>query len=199
MDMSGFRWLKEQSQITIEGDKITIIAPPQSDFFNGATDNNEEGFLPDALSNAPFYHTEIEGDLVMRAKVSHAFTDVYDSASLMVMKDLSCWAKCCYEHTDFDTHAVVSVVTKGDSDDCNGCDLEGNSVWLQVCRVGNDFAFHYSKDGEHFYMMRQFHLPVGPVIKVGLLAQAPKGNGGERIYEHLTIEKKTVKNIRAGR
>lgn len=30
-------------------------------------------------------------------------------------------------------------------------------------------------------------------------AQAPVGNGGSRIYENLSIEKKTVKNIRAGK
>ena len=48
-------------------------------------------------------------------------------------------------------------------------------------------------------MMRYFHLPADPVIKVGLLAQAPVGNGGIRVYENLSIEKKTVKNIRAGK
>ena len=48
-------------------------------------------------------------------------------------------------------------------------------------------------------MMRYFHLPVESVIKVGLLAQAPTGDGGMRTYEHLSIEKKTVKNIRAGK
>ena len=46
--------------------------------------------------------------------------------------------------------------------------------------MGNNFAFHYSTDGEHFYMMRYFHLPAQPVIKVGLLAQAPTGQGGVR-------------------
>ena len=47
-------------------------------------------------------------------------------------------------------------------------------------------------------MMRYFHLPADPVMKVGLLAQAPTGDGGVRIIEHLTIEKRTVENIRAG-
>lgn len=42
--------------------------------------------------------------------------------------------------TDLGTHATVSVVTKKDSDDANGCNLEGNTAWLQVCRVGNNFA-----------------------------------------------------------
>lgn len=61
------------------------------------------------------------------------------------------------------------------------------------------FAFHYSVDGENFYMMRYFHLPVERVVKVGLLAQAPVGNGGVRVYEHLSIQPITVKNIRAGK
>lgn len=80
--------------------------------------------------------------------------------------------------------------------DANGCNLEGNLAWLQVSRVENNFAVHYSTDGENFYMMRYFHLPV---VKVGLLAQAPVGNGGIRVYENLSIEKVTVKNIRAGK
>ena len=57
------------------------------------------------------------------------------------------------------------------------------TAWLQVCRVGNNFAFHYSVDGVNFFMMRYFHLPAEPTIKVGLLAQAPVGNGGIRVYE----------------
>lgn len=114
------------------------------------------------------------------------------------MKDLNCWTKCCYV-TDFGTYAAVSVVTKRDSDDANDCNLEGNTAWLQGCRVGNNFAFHYSVDGVNFYTMRYFHLPVDSVIKVGLLAQAPVSNGGVRTYENLSIEKKTVKNIRVGK
>lgn len=193
-----FHWLNE-SEIRTNGDRIEITAPGQTDFFCGSIDECEEGILPESLCNAPYYYTEVEGDFVLRVKVSHAFRDTYDSASVMVMRDEKCWAKCCYELTDFGTHAAVSVVTKGDSDDANGCNLEGNAAWLQVCRVGNDFAFHYSVDGENFYMMRYFHLPVERVVKVGLLAQAPVGNGGVRVYEHLSIQPVTVKNIRAGK
>ena len=193
-----FNWMNE-STITKENDKIIIEAMPKSDFFCGSINECEEGFLPEVLLNAPFYYTEIKGDFVLRVKVSHDFKDIYDSASVMVYKDRQCWAKACFEFTDFGTHAVVSVVTKGDSDDANGCNLDRNDVWLQICRVGNNFAFHYSIDGEKFDMMRYFTLPAEPNIKVGLLAQAPTGDGGKRYYEHLTIEKRTVKNIRAGK
>lgn len=193
-----FKWLNK-SGIIKSGNKIEIVAPPQTDFFCGSIEECEEGILPESLCNAPYYYTEIEGDFVLKVKVSHDFKDTYDSASVMVMKDFTCWAKCCFELTDFGSHAVVSVVTKGDSDDANGCNLEGNSAWLQVCRVDNNFAFHYSTDGTNFYMMRYFHLPVDSVVKVGFLAQAPVGNGGKRIYEDFSFEKITVKNIRAGK
>lgn len=46
--------------------------------------------------------------------------------------------------------------------------------------------------------MRFFNMSVGEEVKVGLLAQAPIGDGGVRIYENLTIEQVTVKNIRFG-
>lgn len=48
-------------------------------------------------------------------------------------------------------------------------------------------------------MMYHFNLPTESIINIDLLAQAPVGEGGIRIYENLTIEKKTVKNIRAGK
>ena len=148
-----FKWLNE-STVKQSGDRIEILAPGKTDFFCGSMDECQEGILPESLCNAPYYYTEVEGDFVLRVKVSHGFQETYDSASVMVMKDLNCWAKCCFELTDFGTHAAVSVVTKGDSDDANGCNLKGNTAWLQVCRVGNNFAFHYSVDGENFYMMR---------------------------------------------
>ena len=193
-----FQWLN-QSEIRKDGNRIEIMATPLSDFFCNSGSVSEEGITPESLSNAPFYYTEVEGDFVLQVNVSHAFKDIYDSASVMVMVDMQNWAKACFEKTDFGTHAAVSVVTKrGESDDANGCNLEGNTAWLKVCRVNHTFSFHYSTDGKQFYMMRFFSLPVDQKVKVGLLAQAPTGNGGVRVYEDLMLENKTVKNIRYG-
>lgn len=193
-----FQWINP-SEIKENGERIEIYAPAQSDFFcnNGAI--GEEGITPESLCNAPFYYTEQAGDFVLTVRVSHAFQDTYDSASVMVMVDMQNWAKACFENTDFGTHAAVSVVTKnGESDDANGCNLDGNTAWLKICRAGNAFSFHYSVDGEHFYMTRFFTLPAGETVKVGMLAQAPVGNGGIRVYEQFRLEQKTVKNLRSG-
>lgn len=190
-----FQWLNESAMEQQDG-KIVITAPEKSDFFCAM---GEGGQLSVSVSNAPFYYTEIEGDFVLRVKASLEFKDTYDSACIMVMKDTSLWAKACLEYTDFGTHAVVSVVNNIASDDANGCNVEGNAAWLKMCRVGDNFSLHYSLDGEHFSMMRYFYLPVGPIAKVGLLAQAPTGKGGQRIFEHLSIENVTVQNLRAGK
>ena len=193
-----FKWINE-GIIRQTDNHIEIDAPAQSDFFcnNGAV--SEEGITPETLCNAPFYYTEVDGDFVMKVKVAHDFKDTYDSASIMIMIDMQNWAKACFEKTDFGTHAAVSVVTRnGESDDANGCNIDSNSVWLQITRVGNSFSFHFSEDGVTYYMMRFFNLSAGKTINVGLLAQAPQGNGGIRTYQNLTIEKKTVKNIRFG-
>lgn len=193
-----FHWLNK-SELKTDGNVISIYAPEASDFFcnNGAV--SEEGITPDSLCNAPFYYTDVTGDFVLDVKVSHDFKDTYDSAPIMVMEDNDNWAKSCFEKTDFDTHAAVSVVTKnGASDDANGCNITGNTVWLRICRVNNSYSFLYSENGINYYMTRFFNLSGKETVKVGLLAQAPQGKGGIRIYENLSIVPKTVKNIRAG-
>lgn len=194
-----FNWLNE-SKVEKKGNAIEIYAPAKSDFFCGGNVTSDEGSLPENICNAPYYYTEVSGDFVMRVRVSLDFLSTYDSSSVMVMKDIKNWAKFCFEQTDFGTHAVVSVVTRDNtSDDANGCNIDADKVWLQVCRRGNAFAFHYSVDGVNFYMTRFFILNFKNTVKVGLVAQSPTGNGGIRIYEDLTIESKTVKNIRAGK
>ena len=193
-----FKWMN-QGTIKTEGDRIEIQAPAKSDFFCSMEAPGAENAQAASVCNAPFYYTEITGDFVMRAKVSHDFKDTYDASSIMVLHDTHNWAKACFEMTDYGTHAAVSVVTKdGASDDANGCNINGNTAWLQICRCGNTFAIHYSADGKNFYMMRFFYLKAGKALKAGLLAQAPVGNGGSRIFENFTIGHKTVKNIRTG-
>jgi uncharacterized protein len=196
-EFSNFKWINE-SKVIYEGNQLIINAPGESDFFcnNGAV--SQEGITPESLTNAPFFYTEVSGDFVMSVKVSHEFKDTYDSATIMVMKDIQVWAKACFEKTDFNTHAVVSVVTNHTSDDANGSNIDGNTVWLKVARVGNSFSFHYSLDGKKFFMMRFFNLPVEKTVKVGLVAQAPTGKGGKRFFENFSLEQKTVKNIRYG-
>lgn len=195
MNTQNWKWLNESSKIEA-GNEFVIYAPEKTDWFNNPVPENGELSAP--VANAPFLYTEVEGDFVFRAKVRPNFKSVYDACALMVIQDEKLWAKAAFEKSDFGTTAAVCVVTNGISDDANGCNIEQDEVWLQIVRVGDVFCTHYSLDGETFYMVRLFHLPVEKRVKVGVEAQSPAGEGGLRFYTDISIEKKTVANLRAG-
>lgn len=192
---TAWKWLNESEKIEANGE-IAIVAPAYTDWFNNPIPEN--GVLSAPVANAPFYYTEVEGDFVFRAKVRPNFRTVYDACALMVIEDEWHWAKAAFEKSDFGTTAAVCVATDGISDDANGCNIAQDTVWLQIVRVGDVFCSHYSLDGETFYMVRLFHLNVGKTVKVGLEAQSPAGEGGLRFFSGVSLEKKTVENLRAG-
>ncbi|MBQ2930541.1 MAG: DUF1349 domain-containing protein [Clostridia bacterium] len=195
MDLQNWKWLNE-SQIIHEGDEVVIYAPAQTDWFNNPVPEN--GLLSAPVANAPFFYTEVMGDFVFRAKVRPNFKSVYDACALMVIQDEKLWTKAAFEKSDFGTTAAVCVVTNGVSDDANGCNIAQEEVWLQIVRVGDVFCTHYSLDGERFDMVRLFHLPVEKTVKVGIEAQSPAGDGGLRFYSEISLENRTVRNLRAG-
>lgn len=196
MNMTGWKWLNE-SQIINEGNEVVIYAPGHTDWFNNPVP--EDGKLSAPVANAPFFYTEVTGDFVFRAKVRPNFRSVYDACALMVIQDETLWTKAAFEKSDFGTTAAVCVVTNGISDDANGCNIQQEEVWLQIVRVGDVFCTHYSLDGENFDMVRLFHLPVEKTVKVGIEAQSPASEGGLRFYSDISLENRTVANLRAGK
>jgi regulation of enolase protein 1 (concanavalin A-like superfamily) len=172
-------------------DSLRVFVPSRVDYFR-----NPNGLQ--AFDSAPFLWTAVEGDFVARVRVRPTFTSTYDAGALMVRQDEACWAKLCYEASDFGTHAVVSVVTNGLSDDANGVNLEVDAVWLQIVRQDSVFALHYAVDGETWRMVRYFSLPVADTIRVGLVAQSPIGPGTTVDFGQFVIESRRVKDLRAG-
>ncbi len=195
MDFTGWKWLNE-SRIINEKGEIVIYAPAYTDWFNNPIP--EDGKLSAPVANAPFYYTDVEGDFVFSVKVKPNHKYVYDACAIMVIQDEYVWCKAAFEKSDFGTVAAVCVATNQISDDANGCNIDQDYMWLKVCRVGDIFSTHYSLDGEHYNMVRLFHLPVEKSVKVGIEAQSPAGEGGMRYFSDLKLELKTVENLRAG-
>jgi regulation of enolase protein 1 (concanavalin A-like superfamily) len=75
------------------------------------------------------------------------------------------------------TATIVSVVTRGVSDDANGWTVDGNAVWLRVSRTGRAYAFHASTDGRNWDLVRYFALDDGRPVRIGFEAQSPLGPG----------------------
>jgi regulation of enolase protein 1 (concanavalin A-like superfamily) len=190
--LGDLRWLNPPLRWeTLPEGGLRVHARPKTDFFQnpnqqGGTDSGHLLWLP------------VEGDFVARAHVQPAFAANYDAGALMVRHDETHWAKLCYEATDLGTHAAVSVVTDGLSDDANGADLDVPAVWLQIVRVGDLFGMHYALDGATWRMVRYFRLSLPPQVKIGLVAQSPVGSGTAIDYTAFTVEPRTVENLRAG-
>jgi regulation of enolase protein 1 (concanavalin A-like superfamily) len=191
--LGNLSWLNEARWEPLPGGGLRVHAGARTDFFQNP--NGDPG-----TDSGHFLWVPVAGDFVAQAHVQPTFASTYDAGALMVRHDERHWAKLCYEATDFHTHAAVSVVTDGLSDDANGVDLEAEAIWLQIVRVGDLFGLHYALDGtpKRWRMVRYFRLALPPEIKVGLVAQSPVGPGTTVDITQFTVESKTVANLRAG-
>ena len=190
MDFKDFKWTNATEFEEI-ANGISIYAPAETDYFVNPVDG-------EVKANAPFFYKEVEGDFILKAKVRLDFESIYDASVLLALDHDELWAKACFEYTDFGTKSVVTVMTNEKSDDANGVNVDVNEIWLQMSRKDDVFAIHYSLDGQDFIMSRLASLPMQKKIKVGLEAQSPTGHGGQRIFEHVSLEQKSPSDIRAG-
>ena len=189
--LGDLQWTNPTRWEPLPGGGVRVLAQARTDFFR-----NPDGSLPN--ENGHLLWLPVEGDFVAQAHARPTFASTYDAGALMVRGDETHWAKLCYEATDFGTHAVVSVVTDGRSDDANGVNLDLPSVWLQIVRQGNLFVMHHATDGKTWRMTRYFPLDLPPKIAVGMVAQSPVGPGTMVDFLHFSVERRRVGNLRAG-
>lgn len=188
LSIKDFKWINK-SEYNLEGDTITITALPKTDYFRNPINGS-------VSENAQFLYTEIEGDFAFRAKVKPNFEETFDACSLFVYADEENWIKTAFEATDLGTNAIVTVVTRGFSDDANSVNVEGESIYLQLVRKKDTFVCHYSFDGKEFMMARIFHFPAPSTLKVGFGAQSPKGRGGPREFSEAQLLWDLPENLR---
>lgn len=93
---------------------------------------------------------------------------------------------------------VVSVVTRGVSDDCNSFVVDGNAVWLRVARMGAAYAFHASTDGRNWRFVRHFVLDPNGEPSLGFAAQSPTGDGCAVRFERIAFEPARLADLRSG-
>ncbi len=191
-DLKGFEWLNEPLNYGLSDGSIQITTPAGTDFFNDPASGSIAG-------SAPFLYREIEGDFVVTALVEPDFADVWNAASLMVHKDSSRWIKYAFENSDATGKSVVSVVTREMSDDANGVILnEHDKVWLKMVRKGDIFSMHWSTDGKEYKMARLSKMPDIGMVRVGIEAQCPAGKGATHSILYLSVEHRTVEDLRKG-
>lgn len=138
------------------------------------------------------------GDFQLSARVTVDFAATFDAGVLALHANDGAWAKLCFERSPQGQPMVVSVVTRGVSDDANAFPVDGNEVWLRVSRLGRAHAFHASTDGSSWRFVRHFALEPADGLSVGFLAQSPTGAGCSVRFDRIVYRAARLADLRSG-
>jgi regulation of enolase protein 1 (concanavalin A-like superfamily) len=187
-----FRWLVPAPSFEVGGESaLRIEAGPRTDWFidpgGGAV-----------VRNAPALLMPVAGPWQLSAIVSADHRATFDAGVLFVHVDAHTWAKLCLELSPQGEVTVVSVVTRGTSDDCNSLPVAGHSLHLRVSALERAFAFHYSEDGQRWSLVRYFSLGDADAVEVGFIAQSPTGDGCIAEFSNIIFKQDLLTDLRSG-
>ena len=177
---------------------VVADAPGHTDFYvnpAGADSTDAESLL----NAATLLGLPPEGDYQFSARVTVDFQSQYDAGVLMLWIDERNWAKFCFEFSPAAEPMVVSVVTRGLSDDANAFVVGERSVWLRVSRIGSVYAYHASTDGKTWTLVRVFSLGTEVAEhQVGFEVQSPTGEGCTATFDDIRFTRQSLTELRDG-
>jgi uncharacterized protein len=183
-------WKNRPADWKAEGGRLTIAAGKSTDWFISPVDGER-------TASAPLLLFEPAREFTLTAKVTAKHGTKWDAGVLMVFVDDSTWAKLALERSAYQEPTVVSVVTRGVSDDCNSTVVSGDMVWFRVSRLKNAIGFFSSPDGRKWKMVRAFTLGEARGLKVGFGTQSPVGPGTTAVFSEITYRTEPVKDFYA--
>ncbi len=186
------RWLVQPERWNAEGSSLELAAGARTDWFVDPSGKREPTL------NGPAFVGDAAGDYILSARVGVHFGSMFDAGALMLYASDQLWAKLCFEFSPDGEPMVVSVVTRGASDDANGFVVDGDAVWLRIARMGPAFAFHASTDGREWKLVRHFTLGDDVEHAVGFEAQSPTGEGCDVTFDDIRFEARTLGELRDG-
>lgn len=153
-------------------------------------------------STLPILLTPVDNTkpFTLTAKVTPGFTDegLYNAADLFVYASDTLWQKLCYEQDERGNHRIVTVRTRGTSDDNNHQQLDVPAVYLRLSSDAKTLASYYSFDKKEWYMVRLYENYYPAQIWVGLASQCPTAGVCTSFFEEISLEQKSVGDFRTG-
>jgi regulation of enolase protein 1 (concanavalin A-like superfamily) len=169
-------------------DQLTIRSGKETDWFVDPFDGAMH-------KTAPMLLFVQANDYVFNTKVKVGFNTKWDAGALMVWADEHHWAKLSFELSPAKQPTLVTVVTRGLSDDCNSVSIAGDTVYLQIAKSGPAYVFYFSSDAKTWQVLRVFSLGEGLKPRVGFESQSPAGNGTEVVFSEIHYSPKKIADI----
>ena len=167
-------------------------APAQTDWFIDPATGA-------ATASAPLRLVPVTGDFQLRAHVTAPLDATYDAGTLFVHGGPDTWGKLALERSPEGTDMIVTVVTRGVSDDANGAVVPNpGTSWLRVSRTGEVYMFHFSADGERWSLARLFTLGPSAGHRVGVGVQSPTGEGLTATFTDVSLLHEPLADPRNG-
>jgi regulation of enolase protein 1 (concanavalin A-like superfamily) len=166
---------------------LLIVAGEKTDMFRdpNVTYNTD---------NAPKLLFVADSNFVLTASIHHDFISKWDGGAIVLKADSLNWIKFCFEKDYTGHHRVVSVVTKGISDDCNSAEVPANTVFYKVAKAGNVITLYYSSEGRHWFLIRHLVFDSQVPLKVGFLAQSPTGKNCTVTFSHIHYSARKIRD-----
>ena len=168
--------------------ELTIRSGKETDWFVDPFDSTVH-------STAPILLFMPADDYVLSTKVKVNFNTKWDAGALMVWADDHHWAKLSFELSPSKQPTMVTVVTRGLSDDCNSMAISGNTIYLQIAKSGPAYVFYSSTDGKVWQILRVFSLGDGLKARVGFESQSPAGDGTDVVFSEIHYSTRKIANI----
>jgi hypothetical protein len=181
-------WRNQPAGFQIDhGSKLTILAGPKTDWYVDPFDSS-------VAARSPVLTFDPGDNFVLSAKVKVDFRSLFDAGALMLYADDRHWAKFAFEYAYDKKPRLVSVVTRGVSDDCTSIELPGDTAYLQIARLGQAFIFYTSNDGANWSIQRIFRLDAPGKVLAGFEAQSPMGDGSKTVFSEIHYAAKKIPN-----
>lgn len=188
-----FQWQLPPLDWSLEPQQgLSILAGAETDWFVDPVGSY-------AKNNVPWAWVHVTDDhFLLSAKVAVEFAAAFDAGAIQIRVAEDRWAKFAFEYSPQRQPTIVSVVTRGVSDDCNSVAIDGSEIYLRVARTPQTLAFHYSHDGQVWHLVRYFTLGPADALQVGFSAQSPTGTQCRASFSEIRYQQARLKDNRSG-
>jgi regulation of enolase protein 1 (concanavalin A-like superfamily) len=185
------QWVNPPAAFAITHQGLDIVASEGTDKYIAA----DGSFLTDSANRLLF---AADPDFILSASISQPFDNKWDAGGLILEGDAENWIKFCFEKDYTGAHRVVSVVTKGTSDDSNSIAFDARGAYFQMAKIGDVVFLYVSRTGRDWYLVRVVNFKFDGKLQIGFLAQTPEGKSNRVAFRQIKYSPTAMKDFWKG-